>query len=107
MRGPVRLLGKFVIASRVLAFLLLASMAGLVSLAYASPPNPLWQSGIYDDADLDDVVIEVIALTAIPAPPLVLPDCPEKIVEAIRLAKPRHDRLVLLDSFESRGPPPC
>jgi hypothetical protein len=91
---------------RLLAFLLLAGMVGLVSLAYASPPDPLRESGIYDDADLDDVVIELVTLTAIPAPPLVLPECPREIVEAIRLAKPRHDRLVLLDSFESRGPPP-
>jgi len=90
---------------RLLAFLLLAGMIGLASLAYARPPDPLWEPGIYDDADFDDVVIEVVALTVIPAPPLLLPECPRKIVEPSRLAKPRHSRLVLLDSFESRGPP--
>ena len=91
---------------RLVAFLLLAGMVGLVSLAYASPPDPLWKPGIYDDADFDDVVIEVVALTGLPAPPLLLPDSPREIVESVRLAKRRHDHLVLLDSFESRGPPP-
>jgi len=36
--------------------LLLASMAALAPLAYASPPDPSWVAGIYDEADLDDVV---------------------------------------------------
>jgi len=93
------------IGRRLLALLLLAGMVGLVSLAYASPPDPLWEPGIYDDADLDDVVVEVVTLTAIPVPPLVLPGCPREAVEPVRLAKPRHARLVLLDSFESRAPP--
>jgi hypothetical protein len=90
---------------RLLALLVLAGMVGLVSLAYASPPDPLWEPGIYDDADLDDVVVEVVTLTAIPVPPLVLPSRPGEAREPIRLAKPRHERLVLLDSFESRAPP--
>jgi hypothetical protein len=94
-----------VIVRRVLALLLLGGLVGLVSLAYASPPDPLWQSGIYDDADLDDVVIGVVTLTAIPVPPLALLDCPRVAVESIRLAKPRPGRRVLLDSFESRAPP--
>src|SRR5690348_14791046 len=28
----------------------------LVPLAYASPPDPTWIPGLYDDADYDDVV---------------------------------------------------
>lgn len=31
-------------------------LAALVSLAYASPPDPTWIAGIYDSADYDDVV---------------------------------------------------
>ncbi len=49
--------------------LLMALMAGLLvtlsSLAYASPPDPSWIAGIYDDADLDDVVGLVTSATAI------------------------------------------
>ncbi|HTY78784.1 MAG TPA: hypothetical protein VMI34_13260 [Candidatus Bathyarchaeia archaeon] len=33
--------------------LLVGSLAGL---AYASPPDPSWVPGVYDDADFDDVV---------------------------------------------------
>src|SRR5258705_1675495 len=36
--------------------LLLACHIALTPLAHASPPDPTWISGIYDDADYDDVV---------------------------------------------------
>jgi hypothetical protein len=44
--------------------LILASLALLLALAYASPPDPSWISGVYDDADYDDVVTLVMAGTA-------------------------------------------
>jgi hypothetical protein len=34
-------------------------MFALVPLAHAIPPDPLWITGIYDDADFDEVVIAV------------------------------------------------
>jgi len=105
VREPLGSLGSSVIARRSLALLLLAGMVVLVSLAYASPPDPLWQPGIYDDADFDDVVIELVTLTAIPVPPLVLPDAVWGTPESVHLARPQSRRLVLLDSFESRAPP--
>ncbi len=36
--------------------LLLACHIALTPLAQASPPDPTWIEGIYDDADYDDVV---------------------------------------------------
>ena len=39
-----------------LRILLLASIVALTPLAYASPPDPAWVAGIYDEADLDDVI---------------------------------------------------
>jgi hypothetical protein len=39
------------------------TLAGLVSLAYASPTDPTWITGIYDNADYDDVVAFLIRLT--------------------------------------------
>ena len=42
-----------------LALLLLLGLSGLTALAYASPPDPSWIRGIYDDADYDDVVLLV------------------------------------------------
>ena len=38
-----------------LALLLLLLVGGLTSLAYASPPDPAWIRGIYDDADYDEL----------------------------------------------------
>ena len=39
-----------------LAVVLVASLAVLATLAYASPPDPSWISGIYDDADFDNII---------------------------------------------------
>ena len=38
----------------------------LTSLCYASPPDPTWIAGLYDDADHDDVVLEVSVIVAVP-----------------------------------------
>lgn len=39
-----------------LALALLGSLFLLAPLAYASPPDPTWGSGVYDDADFDAIV---------------------------------------------------
>ena len=39
-----------------LVVLLLLLVSGLSTLAHATPPDPVWIAGIYDAADLDDVV---------------------------------------------------
>ena len=44
----------------------------LVAFAHASPPDETWLSGIYDDADFDDVVTLVTSASA--APPDAAPD---------------------------------
>jgi len=64
-------------------------VATLSSLAYASPPDPTWIPGVYDDADFDDVVWLVVmekglvesedltTLRFVPPPTLVLLASPE------------------------------
>jgi hypothetical protein len=47
------------LALRLMIFILLATVAVLTPLAYASPPDPLWIPGIYDDDDQDDVIVAV------------------------------------------------
>ncbi len=49
------------LGSAPLAFLLCALIGTLSVLAYASPPDPSWVRGVYDDADFDDVVGLIIA----------------------------------------------
>jgi hypothetical protein len=43
------------------ALVLAALSSGLVTLAYASPPDPSWIRGMYDDADGDDAVALIMA----------------------------------------------
>ena len=51
-------------SARVCTLALLIVLAALVPLAHASPPDPLWIPGIYDAADLDDVVVAVVTAVA-------------------------------------------
>ena len=41
----------------VLLLALVVLLAATVPLAYASPPDPIWIGGVYDDDDLDDIVV--------------------------------------------------
>jgi len=43
-------------ASKWVALISTAILTALVPLAYGSPPDPTWVSGVYDNADYDDVV---------------------------------------------------
>jgi len=59
---------------RFLSAGLVFSLSVLPSLCHASPPDPTWVAGWYDDADHDDVVLEVVGMVAAPAaePPQAL-----------------------------------
>jgi hypothetical protein len=50
----------------VVAMVLIPIALLLTSLAYASPPDPTWVGGFWDDGDFDDVVIAVGSAVAIP-----------------------------------------
>ena len=48
----------------------LSSHVLLSAVVFASPPDPVGQSGIFDDDDNDDVVLLVMAMAAVvPSPP--------------------------------------
>jgi hypothetical protein len=58
---------------RLLVALLLLAPVALPGLAFASPPDPTWIPGIYDDADGDDVVTLIASGTGhVPPAPTVL-----------------------------------
>jgi len=73
---------RFRAGSASFACLLVALIVGLPILAYASPPDPSWGHGVYDDADFDDIVCLIIASSGLvedicaasPAPLFVLTD---------------------------------
>jgi hypothetical protein len=47
----------------------LFGLATTPSLCHASPPDPTWVGGLYDDADHDDVVQVVVSAVAVAAEP--------------------------------------
>jgi hypothetical protein len=56
---------------RALSVLLAASIAALPAMAHASPPDPAWIAGLYDDGDQDDLVcLAAWAIGATVAPPV-------------------------------------
>jgi len=56
---------------RALVLLLLVCLVSLSPLAYASPPDPTWMDGFFDDLDFDDVVASISwAAWAVEADPL-------------------------------------
>jgi hypothetical protein len=54
-----------------LAVVVLAAGLALPALAHASPPDPSWIPGVYDDADFDDVVTQVVSGTGSVTPGIV------------------------------------
>ena len=44
--------------------LVLATLVTVVPLAYASPPDPTWVPGFYDNADFDEAVLAVVSVDA-------------------------------------------
>jgi hypothetical protein len=56
---PVRL-------GRLMALPLTFCLVTLTSLCHASPPDPTWIAGLYDDGDHDDVVLDVTGAMAVP-----------------------------------------
>lgn len=80
-----------------LILLILAALATTSSLAYASPPDPSWIPGIYDDADFDDVVGLATSWTSLVGPEGAI---------ALRLVRPlTSPEAPLLESAIIRFPP--
>jgi hypothetical protein len=84
------------------AVLILAAPALLVVLAYASPPDPSWISGIYDDADYDDIVTLVTSATANVAPALPVHSGP--MASSVESVSPLIQHVTAAPSLFSSSP---
>ncbi len=94
------------IAPGFLAFLLCVLLSSLSVLAYASPPDPSWVRGVYDDADFDDVVCLILAHTGLSDDSAPVEGRPDFVL--IRAEGPTDDLSVApvsLSSFQPRAPP--
>ena len=104
---------------RVFLLLVVAVVAGLPFLAHASPPDPTWIGGLWDDADSDNVIALITSFNGarptttprVPAPtihPSTTPRVPAltiqlaRVVHAIVADAPLAERL---PAFLRRGPP--
>ncbi len=86
----------------LLALLILAAPALLLALAYASPPDPSWIPGIYDDADNDDIVTLVTSATANVAP--MLPVYSRPTASSVESVPPFLDNVSVASSLFSSPP---
>jgi hypothetical protein len=91
---------------RALALLLLACLVSLTPLAYASPPDPTWMDGFFDDLDFDDVVVSISwaawAVEADPLPSLA------PVPVSVHLVQPGEQPVrstKVLPAFLGRAPP--
>ncbi len=88
-----------------LVWLLLSLMVGLTPMAWASPPDPTWITGIYDVRDFDDVVSYLTGdMAGIPVPPVVYQF---ELLNFVPASPPPDQRpgVCLLSSNPPRAPP--
>src|SRR5262245_60720495 len=90
----------------LLAFVTLIVPVLLLALAYASPPDPAWIRGMYDDADGDDVIVRVTSASG--HVPFDLPIDARPILASVEDLPPLVDEVFISASpFASspRAPP--
>ena len=85
-----------------LALLLLGAVAALAPLAYATPPDPTWIGGFWDDADHDDVIVLITSGVGAIGPHLT-PDA--SAVHAVVTALPPRDEVLTQSRAGSSSPP--
>src|SRR5260370_17258932 len=87
--------------------LLLMAISVITPLAFASPPDPSWVQGIYDDADFDDVVVFIASGAAVVEVFLQL-DLRLVLPLAGHTAPPEPDAVpgLFRSSLQPRSPPP-
>jgi hypothetical protein len=91
---------------RLLAPTLALKLFVLTSLCYASPPDQTWIAGLYDDADHDEVVVEILDTWAVP-PAAVAPclHAPDSLRETPPSALPAIPSLLGHTALLDRSPP--
>jgi hypothetical protein len=85
--------------------LLVGVVVTLTPLAYASPPDPSWIGGLYDDSDFDDVVVLLTSSVGIMG--LFTPSDLQPILTAAPLLPAEQESVTTrpLSANPSRAPP--
>ena len=89
----------------VLLVILSVLLLGLVPVAYASPPDPTWIGGYWDDDDFDNAVISIVSVCAVEIPPV--PDAAPQWARlaGIELAEPAFIATSPRPAASPRAPP--
>ncbi len=96
------------LGSTFLALLLVAVVGILTPIAQASPPDPSWIRGMYDDNDFDDVIALITSGSGLVSEITRVELRPDRIV--ITAILPPDDRAVpslSVASAQPRAPPPA
>jgi hypothetical protein len=89
-----------------LVLIFIACILTLTPLAYASPPDPTWQLGFFDDDDFDEVVGYITSAAGLAEAPVVR--CRRPVPILVRLKNgPPDDPVPFspLSSSDPRAPP--
>jgi hypothetical protein len=91
-----------------IAWILSGLVFALAPIAWASPPDPTWIAGMYDNADFDDVVTYLTS-TAVAVPAFsVVDECP--VFAQVRMVPAPNEKVelaLLVLSKGPRAPPPA
>ena len=99
-------MSRFRVGSPCFACLLVALIVGLPILASASPPDPSWGHGVYDDADFDDIVCLIIASSWLVEDICAVSQSPHFILTNAELPQNEHSiASSSLTSPQPRAPP--
>jgi hypothetical protein len=91
--------------TRLFNLVLIATLVALTPAAFASPPDPTWIAGLYDNGDHDDVILLVTSTSSTPV------ELSARVVQPdLVAADPRADVRARIDvcptrAFQSRAPP--
>jgi len=81
-------------------------VVALTTLAFASPPDPVWIAGVWDNGDYDDVIILAICSVAIVEPHHVSDSCRDRLIIGVILPIDDASASVLtLSANQTRAPP--
>ena len=80
-------------------------LSSLRALASASPPDPLWVPGLYDDGDYDDVVVASLALDGLGTDPAPSLEGPVRLVGFMVVPAPEDRSPAPRATADSRAPP--
>ena len=84
----------------------IACLLTLTPLAYASPPDPTWQLGFFDDDDFDEVVGYITSAAGLAEAPVVRCLRPVPILVILKNGQPEDPvPFSPLSSSDPRAPP--